>query len=421
MITRIDLENWKSFGGGEVHFDPVTVVIGANDSGKSNLVEALWFLSELPSANSIEAIFNSERASQIYRGSTLDVVRRGQARARLSIDFETDELGKMRYAISLVHTSGTLRVAHEGLWRDGESGDYAERVFASAERDRYSEGSLMIDEVDDMSAIHVTPRARGRGRPKRQAFDRSRSVLAQIILSSSMSHIHAEVDATMRTLASIQVFDPTPSTMRGYSKLADELQPNASNIAGFLAHLDRQRQNEVESRIAELLDRLLDENLKRVYAEPVPPVNVDAQLLAEVKSDPCDVSPVDGRLLSDGTLRFVAIAAAVLTAPTGSLVVLEEIDNGLHASKAGELASFIKQTAVERGVDLCVTAHSATLLDALGPEIVQFTYVVHRSAHDRVSRVSYLYDLKALPRLIGSGGLGASVALGRLAESLSPT
>ena len=41
----------------------------------------------------------------------------------------------------------------------------------------------------------------------------------------------------------------------------------------------------------------------------------------------------DATLLSDGTLRVLAIAAAVLSAPEGSLVVIEEVDNGVHPSQ----------------------------------------------------------------------------------------
>jgi len=42
----------------------------------------------------------------------------------------------------------------------------------------------------------------------------------------------------------------------------------------------------------------------------------------------------DGAVLSDGTLRALAIAAAVLSVTEGSLVVIEEIDNGVHPSRA---------------------------------------------------------------------------------------
>lgn len=41
----------------------------------------------------------------------------------------------------------------------------------------------------------------------------------------------------------------------------------------------------------------------------------------------------DASLLSDGTLRVLSIAAALLSAPVGTMVVIEEIDNGVHPSR----------------------------------------------------------------------------------------
>ncbi|MEI7695559.1 MAG: AAA family ATPase [Chlorobium sp.] len=50
----------------------------------------------------------------------------------------------------------------------------------------------------------------------------------------------------------------------------------------------------------------------------------------------------DASLLSDGTLRVFAIAAAMLSATEGSLVVIEEIDNGVHPSRARHLLDQIQ-------------------------------------------------------------------------------
>lgn len=44
MLKKLILENWKSFRYAELPLDPLTVLIGTNASGKSNVVEALEFL-----------------------------------------------------------------------------------------------------------------------------------------------------------------------------------------------------------------------------------------------------------------------------------------------------------------------------------------------------------------------------------------
>ena len=44
MLKQITLENWKSFRHAELYIDLLTVLIGTNASGKSNVVDALDFL-----------------------------------------------------------------------------------------------------------------------------------------------------------------------------------------------------------------------------------------------------------------------------------------------------------------------------------------------------------------------------------------
>ena len=49
MLKQLILENWKSFGHAVLDIDPLTVIIGTNASGKSNVIEALEFLRRITS------------------------------------------------------------------------------------------------------------------------------------------------------------------------------------------------------------------------------------------------------------------------------------------------------------------------------------------------------------------------------------
>lgn len=44
MIKSITFTNWKRFRDATLYIDPLTVLIGANASGKSNALDALFFL-----------------------------------------------------------------------------------------------------------------------------------------------------------------------------------------------------------------------------------------------------------------------------------------------------------------------------------------------------------------------------------------
>ncbi|MBR2199820.1 MAG: AAA family ATPase, partial [Bacteroidales bacterium] len=47
MITKLRLKNWKSFKDSTLYIDPLTILIGINASGKSNVLDALDFLHKL--------------------------------------------------------------------------------------------------------------------------------------------------------------------------------------------------------------------------------------------------------------------------------------------------------------------------------------------------------------------------------------
>ena len=407
MITRLQLSNWKSFGeGAEIYFDPLTLMIGANDSGKSNLVEALWFLGQLPRALSVEGIITGEAGRRYFRGGSIDIVRRGAEVARLSVEISDEAAGTFAYDVSVTHVGGTLRIVGEALRYSPESSVHPGRMVFETKPGEYT------------GALVTTIWEGGRDRPKDYPLDRSRSVLAQMALGTFPASIASVVAVVARNLGAVVVLDPQPVLMRQHSRLAENLHEDGSNLAGYIAQLPIDRRAELEARTSALLAEVLEGNIAAVTAEPIPPIGADGQLLAQPRTKQT-LPPIDGRLLSDGTLRFVAVATAVLTSPSGSLLVLDEVDTGLHASKVRLLADFLKSSAAERGIDLLITSHNSAFLNALGPEIAEFTYVVHRKGDDLQSTVSYLYESPGLVRLIAGGGIGSGVVRGNLPATLA--
>jgi predicted ATPase len=55
MLKKLILENWKSFRYAELPIDPLTVLIGTNASGKSNVIDALEFLKRTATGKEIQA------------------------------------------------------------------------------------------------------------------------------------------------------------------------------------------------------------------------------------------------------------------------------------------------------------------------------------------------------------------------------
>lgn len=109
--------------------------------------------------------------------------------------------------------------------------------------------------------------------------------------------------------------------------------------------------------------------------------------------------------MSDGTLRFTAIVVALLTMAPQSLLLIEEVDNGLHPSRAKELVEMLKELSRQRQVDILCTTHNPVLLDELGNKMVPFVSYVTRDEHGD-SHVNLLEDKENLAKLMASGSLG---------------
>ena len=68
MIKEVRLENWKSFPKATLYLDPLTVLIGTNASGKSNVLDALEFLSQIAQGKEIPSILQSDPKAPMFRG-----------------------------------------------------------------------------------------------------------------------------------------------------------------------------------------------------------------------------------------------------------------------------------------------------------------------------------------------------------------
>jgi len=127
---------------------------------------------------------------------------------------------------------------------------------------------------------------------------------------------------------------------------------------------------------------------------------------------------VDARGMSDGTLRYLAIVTALLTRSPGSLLVIEEVDNGLHPSRAQMLVDMLKTLGKDRDIDVIVTTHNPAILDAAGVQMVPFISVAHRDDKSGASLLFQLEDIQQLPKLIASGSLGRLSMEGRIDSAI---
>jgi predicted ATPase len=165
---------------------------------------------------------------------------------------------------------------------------------------------------------------------------------------------------------------------------------------------------------------LPEKDVQRIYAEPVGKFGRDAMLYCDELwgKGKKNIHSVDARGMSDGSLRFLGVITALLTRPERSVLVVEEVDNGLHPSRSDLLVRMLKEIGQQRSIDIIVTTHNPALLDALGPEMVPFITVSHRDPATGQSQLTLLENIVQLPKLLAGGPVGKISSEGRIEEAL---
>jgi hypothetical protein len=119
------------------------------------------------------------------------------------------------------------------------------------------------------------------------------------------------------------------------------------------------------------------------------------------------------RQLASEESRVLSIAASLLSAPRGALVVIEEIDNGVHPSRAQHLVETIRKTEGARGVRVLLTTHNPALMNALPVDVLARVVVCYRDEAGN-SRLVKLEDVSRYPELLSQGRLGDVATSGLL-------
>ncbi|MBO1056579.1 MAG: AAA family ATPase [Dolichospermum sp. JUN01] len=419
MLKKLILENWKSFRYAELPLDPLTVLIGTNASGKSNVVEALEFLQRIANGENLETALAGDKTLPSIRGGVELAARKGENEFSLKVLVGGEDDDNFLYILR-IKTLPNCRMLEEYI--ESDISDHKDESFLKrftlriGHHDRSNllnyDTMSFSDLIFDLDYNHIIC-----------DFDYNDQVMPEV-MGEEFKNIYLPTRKRAKksitsNLENILLINPIPSTMRGYSRLSENLETDASNIAGVLAALPDNKKAEVENILSEYIKYLPEGDIKKVWAEPIGRLKTDAMLYCQEEWKSGEIIEIDARSMSDGTLRFLAILTALLTRPEGSQIVIEEIDNGLHPSRAALLVKILKEIGTKRNIDILLTTHNPALLDAFGSEIVPFVVVAHRDSETGESKLTLLEDIDNFPKLFASYSLGQMTTKGAIERSLS--
>lgn len=391
MLSRIKIKNFKSFAEAEIRLRPLTVMIGANASGKTNFIEALGLLGWMAKGRALSQIHSAVRDGELrLRGSLQRLTQHGNNRP---IDFEVElDVGE---PLQLVLE---LSIDETGLAINQETLTAQTSAIYTAKPSRRKYLSVVSSEANFTPYMH---------NPRMPVFTTAPAVVPW---SETRRSQLTRLNSCIERLA---VFHPNPDKMRDYVNSADwtDYRSDGANLSAVAHHLCQQSHAE---NILEFIRSLPEQNIRTIdFITVAERGDVMLRLLESFGNED---HWQDAAVLSDGTLRALAIAAAIMS--SGSLLIIEDIDDGVHPSRLGRMLELIRAHAEERNIRVLVTTHNPALLDALPDAELRHVIACYRDPEQGDSRLIELGQLNEFPALVAQGPLGQLVTEGIVDRAL---
>ena len=357
MITRIEIDGFKSFMDFELDVPPFLVVMGGNASGKSNLVDALTVLK----GDGHRGRDPFDEGAVGDRGIPAELFHQfddGTRASRLRIAVECDVPQPDEEPTDVWHIERSATY------------DAVESVIDATSL----EGSVVPRDPEDYSA-------------------------------EFLPWLPFEIDNWI-PLSLI------PQVMRGRGLVTDRrpLQIDGSNLAAVLGRISGSTGVEWEELLADavaLLPELRDIRVERSREY------WDLELYSRGSGW------MSSRTASDGTLRVLAILAAAHDPHGPSVVIVDEVENGLHPSRLAELVRRLRSithASQQAGPlrQIIVTTHSPVVLSALYPEHEDEVVFLTTAFGPHTVDGKKVGSMRTVVRPVGGAGLPREIVRGLL-------
>lgn len=401
MLKRLRLKGFKSFEDQEVDLSALTVLVGANASGKSNVLDAIRFLQGVAMDMSFVDVLRGRweggrRTWPGLRGGTTDLVRKGGTKFEIESDWLLGN-DTVTHRIGCEVGEHPL-LTHEALFSTGVHPYVFDTEADALKGKKGREGSN----------IRVAIKRSGKGNSVTQVLSANRSLLAQVRAQGGVAKEVAAVrDRLTFAMRSALFLDITPSRMRDYvPEGMDTLGLEGENVSALTYTIckDAEAKQDLVDWLTELCaPELIDIEFARTDLGDVMLVLVED-----------GKRRIPARSLSDGTLRFLGELIALRTATPGSTLLMEEIENGLHPTRAHLLVEAMEAATKARNVQVIATTHSPMVLNALSREALHRAVLVGRPPGSpgtvlkqlgQLPQFDVVCEKRGIDRLLSSGWL----------------
>lgn len=325
FLTRVVLRNYKSIGYCDVRFHPLTYLVGANGSGKSNFLDALHLVRDALSGSLDNALNERGGLNEVRRRSSGHPTNFG-----IRLEFTLKHGQRGHYAFNIGALAGR---GYEVQSEECVIGGIGRGPFFQIER-----GCLKASSEPTFPAVTADRLA--------------------LVAVSGMAVFRPVFDA----LTAMGFYNLNPKLMRELQKPQEGrlLKPVGENIASVIGHLERVAP-EGMAIIQEYLQTVVPmvHGVERKQVGPMETLEFRQEMAGS--KHPWRFMAQN---MSDGTLRALGVLTALFQgnrdyAP--SLVGIEEPETALHPAASAALREALARASEHTQV--IVTSHSPDLLD----------------------------------------------------------
>ncbi|MEV6606741.1 AAA family ATPase [Kutzneria sp. NPDC051319] len=411
MLTRLEVHGFKNLVDAQAEFGAFTCIAGANGVGKSNVFDAIEFLSHLATEPLADAARRVRGPSGERGGDPRDLFWDGYRDhdrvMRFAVEMIVprevgDDLGNtavpaetlLRYELELGYTAsalsgtpGRLMLIKENLRgvdqdeavqrvRFAHREPFVDTVIAGEQRggqylSTTSRGEIVIiHDTEDFARVATTGRA-------------NRTVVSTAIPGQPT------VLAARQEMQSWRRLALEPSALRAPNGFSDprQLGVDGRHLAAALYRIAND--DDPDAAYARVADRLSD-----LAGVSVDEIGVDPDEVREVFTlflTERDGLRLPARALSEGTLRFLALCVLLEDPTVSGLLCMEEPENGIHPANLSAMVDLVRELAVDTsrpvGDDnpfrqVIVNTHSPTVVQLCSPDDLLFAERVRQTAPD---------------------------------------
>ncbi|WP_281227804.1 AAA family ATPase [Flavobacterium aquiphilum] len=363
MITYIKINGFKSFHNFEMEFTPFTVIAGANASGKSNLFDSLTLLSRLADSDNLKKAFNEQRGEFIEL-----FTQYGDDNLANEIEFIVEMLvnknvkdawgnesilkyTRLRYELSIkriTNSSGIedLLVSKENLIKLNHQEDKWINLIPKKTLEYWrpkvitgKRGIPYIETKTENGFLTVIVPQDGAGGVKRR-FPLNNAT--RTVLSSFDTIDFPHVLAAKEEMKSWKFLQLNPEDLRQATSKnngEDTISTSGKNLAAALYRI-KQDDNYTLKEISRKLNKFLP-NFTEVE---VVDDKENKQYLIKLKD--VEKKEFSSRVLSEGTLRILALCILEFDDKHTGLLCFEEPENGIHPFRIKAMTDLLKDLSV---------------------------------------------------------------------------